>query len=75
LRQYIARNIFDINEWGTYKNPPSLSKDALLAQHEKLFQTARLANCGWFASGKIDVSTALRPKWASIVHYQTWSLN
>jgi hypothetical protein len=63
LRQYIARKIFDINERGTYKDPTTLSKDALLAQDEELFQTAKLVNCGWFGSGKLYSSTTLRPRW------------
>lgn len=49
--QYIAKKLFDINERKKYKDPSTLSGDALAAQDEELFQTARLVNCGWFGTG------------------------
>ncbi|KAJ3859653.1 linoleate diol synthase [Lentinula novae-zelandiae] len=48
--QYIAKKLFDINERKKYKDPSTLSGDALAAQDEELFQTARLVNCGWFGT-------------------------
>ncbi|KAH7870565.1 putative linoleate diol synthase [Lentinula edodes] len=47
---YIAKKLFDINERKKYKDPSTLSGDALAAQDEELFQTARLVNCGWFGT-------------------------
>ncbi|GJE94143.1 linoleate diol synthase-like and cytochrome P450 domain-containing protein [Phanerochaete sordida] len=53
---YIARKLLAINERGTYVDPDALAaEDAqrmekLGAQDEDIFQTARLVNCGWFAS-------------------------
>ncbi|KAJ3920728.1 linoleate diol synthase [Lentinula edodes] len=47
---YIAKKLFDINERKKYKDPSTLSGDALVAQDEELFQTARLVNCGWFGT-------------------------
>ncbi|KAI8996529.1 linoleate diol synthase [Trametes punicea] len=53
---YIARKLLELNERGTYVDPDTIPQDdpqrtgKLLAQEEDIFQTARLINCGWFAS-------------------------
>ncbi|CDO73323.1 hypothetical protein BN946_scf185008.g86 [Trametes cinnabarina] len=53
---YIAHKLLELNERGTYVDPNSIPTsdparaDKLLAQEEDIFQTARLINCGWFAS-------------------------
>jgi linoleate 10R-lipoxygenase len=41
----------EINERGTFSDPPPVDKKKLLEQEEELFQTARLINCGWFGTG------------------------
>lgn len=52
--QYIASQIYSINEWGTYRDPTSLSsesesgKAALKAQDDEIFERARLVNTGFF---------------------------
>ncbi|KAJ7890508.1 linoleate diol synthase [Mycena olivaceomarginata] len=70
---YIARKIFDINERGTYKDPTTLSKDALLAQDEELFQTAKLVNCGWF--GSVVFSDYFSSILGLVRDGSSWSLN
>ncbi|KAI9064021.1 linoleate diol synthase [Trametes sanguinea] len=53
---YIARKLLELNERCTYVDPDSIPTsdpgrtEKLLAQEEDIFQTARLINCGWFAS-------------------------
>ena len=46
---FVALKIFSINETGKYKDLSDLDEDELKIQDEKLFQTARLINCGFFA--------------------------
>ncbi|KDQ52925.1 hypothetical protein JAAARDRAFT_162433 [Jaapia argillacea MUCL 33604] len=45
---YVAEKLLAINEKGTYKDPASLSGDALAAQDEEIFQRTRLVNSGFF---------------------------
>jgi linoleate 10R-lipoxygenase len=47
LPQYIAEKLLDINENGTFSNPPTNAKDRL-KQDDELFQRARLVNSGFF---------------------------
>ncbi|KAF8074859.1 linoleate diol synthase [Lyophyllum atratum] len=53
---YIAKKLLEINERGTFVDPTTLRTDIaadkkkFIDQEEELFQTARLVNCGWFAS-------------------------
>ncbi|KZT10132.1 linoleate diol synthase [Laetiporus sulphureus 93-53] len=53
---YIAKMLLELNERGTYVDPDFIPSEdpkrasILLAQDEEIFQTARLINCGWFAS-------------------------
>ena len=49
--KYIAAKLLEINERGTFVDPPPKDKEKLLKQEEELFQTARLINCGWFGTG------------------------
>jgi cytochrome P450 len=70
---YIAKKIFDINERGTYQDPTTLSQDALLAQDEELFQTARLVNCGWF--GSVVFSDYFSSILGLVRDGSSWSLN
>lgn len=51
---YVASKIFSINEYGKYKSVDDLDEDELKIQDEKIFQTARLINCGFFACVPID---------------------
>jgi linoleate 10R-lipoxygenase len=50
---YNAAKLLEINEWGTFSDPPPNDKKKLL-QQEELFQTARLINCGWFGIATFD---------------------
>ncbi|KAI0034621.1 heme peroxidase [Vararia minispora EC-137] len=45
---YIAEQILNINEHGEFSDPPPEDPRARAYQEEKLFQTARLVNCGFF---------------------------
>ncbi|OAX39674.1 heme peroxidase [Rhizopogon vinicolor AM-OR11-026] len=49
---YIARQLLEINERGTWKDPTRhhLSQAHLAKQDEEIFQIARLCNCAWFAA-------------------------
>ncbi|KAH9926861.1 heme peroxidase [Fomitopsis serialis] len=53
---YIARMLLQLNERKQWTDPDLIPKDdpqrtmKLLKQEEDLFQTARLINCGWFAT-------------------------
>ncbi|KAL8280766.1 hypothetical protein RQP46_006770 [Phenoliferia psychrophenolica] len=47
---FIAHKLFSINERGMFKPLSALDADAIAAQDEELFQTARLINCGFFAN-------------------------
>ena len=48
--------LLQLNERGTWVDPDLIPKDdpqrqnKLLKQEEEIFQTARLINCGWFAT-------------------------
>lgn len=48
LSQYIADKILNINENGTYSNPPSVNAIDRKKQDDEIFQRARLVNCGYF---------------------------
>ncbi|GJE95217.1 linoleate dioxygenase-like and cytochrome P450 domain-containing protein [Phanerochaete sordida] len=76
---YIARKLLEINERGTYTDPDAIPiKDRqraakLAAQDEDLFQTARLVNCGWFASAIFsDYFSAIL---GLVRQGSSWSLN
>lgn len=45
---YIADKLLNINEDRSYSNPPPAEPNARAYQDEKIFQTARLVNCGFF---------------------------
>ncbi|KAK4706087.1 linoleate 10R-lipoxygenase, partial [Phenoliferia sp. Uapishka_3] len=47
---FIARKLFSINEAGKFKPVGQLDTDGKKAQDERLFQTARLINCGFFVN-------------------------
>ncbi|KZT65024.1 linoleate diol synthase [Daedalea quercina L-15889] len=53
---YIAKMLLQLNERGEWVDPDLIPKDdpqrtdKLLKQEEEIFQTARLINCGWFAT-------------------------
>jgi len=51
-QKYIARQLLEINERGTWKDPGQhhLSQAQLAKQDEEIFQIARLCNCAWFAA-------------------------
>ena len=49
--QYIAAKLLEINERGTFQDPPPVDKEKLIVQEEEIFQTARLVNAAWFAAG------------------------
>lgn len=48
--------LLQLNERGTWVDPDLIPKDEpqrqnkLIQQEEEIFQTARLINCGWFAT-------------------------
>ena len=48
--------LLQLNERGTWRDPDSIPKDEphrqdkIIQQEEEIFQTARLINCGWFAT-------------------------
>jgi linoleate 10R-lipoxygenase len=41
----------EINERGTFSDPPPIDGQKKNEQEIELFQTARLINCGWFGAG------------------------
>lgn len=45
---YICEKLVEINEKGTFTNPPPTEQKAKDQQDEDLFQTARLINSGFF---------------------------
>jgi hypothetical protein len=77
--KYIARKLLEINERGTYADPPTLSPSDpyktknLLDQEEEIFQIARLINCGWFAA--VVFSDYLSCILGLIRDGNNWSLN
>ena len=77
---YIANKLLEINERGTYYNPPESrpqdepEREKKIEEQEKdLFETARLVNCAWFASAVFaDYVAAIL---GLVRQGSSWSLN
>ncbi|KAF8587829.1 linoleate diol synthase [Ramaria rubella] len=48
--QYIATQLLEVNERGTFTDPDILDEQKARAQDDEIFNTARLINCGHFVS-------------------------
>ncbi|KAI0923759.1 hypothetical protein AcV5_009223 [Taiwanofungus camphoratus] len=76
---YIAKMLLQLNERGHFQDPTSIPTSdpqrasKLLKQDEEIFQTARLINCGWFAS--VVFSDYLSAILGLVRDGNSWSLN